>query len=346
MDTMLEMKPMVDTKPRTVKEIRAIPDAREKLERIVQEVERVIIGQTRTIRMVLYALLADGHVLLEGVPGLAKTLMVSAICKAIGGEFKRIQMLPDMLPSDITGNYVFIKDRFVLEKGPVHDANFILADEINRTPPRTQAALLESMQERQITVGGGETFPLKDPFMVLATMNPIEQEGTYRLPEAQIDRFLLKIIVDYIGPENEKRMLETKALDRRDKLETVGKVVELEDILGIRNEIRETVVVEDAAAEYIIAIVDETRKKTGWDEADPSAALVRLGASSRAIFALRDMARVKAYADGRNYVLPEDIQYVALDTLRHRIFLEFRAASNGWTSENIVRLTLERIMAA
>jgi MoxR-like ATPase len=339
------MSTILEVRPQTTRTREAFSDANEKLERIVEEVERVIIGQTRTIRMILYALLADGHVLLEGVPGLAKTLMVSAICKAIGGEFKRIQMLPDMLPSDITGNYVFIKDRFVLEKGPIHEANFILADEINRTPPRTQSALLESMQERQITLTGGETFPLKDPFMVLATMNPIEQEGTYRLPEAQIDRFLLKIVVDYIDPENEKRMLQTKALDQRDKIGSVEKVVDLEDVLSIRNEIRETVVVGDAAAEYIIAIVDETRKKTGWDEEDETIQLIRLGASPRAIFALRDMARVKAYAEGRDFVLPEDVQFVAIDVLRHRIFLEFRAASRGWTPAEIVAQTLKKVKA-
>ncbi|RJQ65490.1 MAG: MoxR family ATPase [Desulfobacteraceae bacterium] len=339
------MSTILEVRPQTTRTREAFSDANGKLERIVEEVERVIIGQTRTIRMILYALLADGHVLLEGVPGLAKTLMVSAICKAIGGEFKRIQMLPDMLPSDITGNYVFIKDRFVLEKGPIHEANFILADEINRTPPRTQSALLESMQERQITLTGGETFPLKDPFMVLATMNPIEQEGTYRLPEAQIDRFLLKIVIDYIDPENEKRMLQTKALDQRNKVASVEKVVDLEDVLSIRNEIRETVVVGDAAAEYIIAIVDETRKKTGWDEEDKTIELIRLGASPRAIFALRDMARVKAYAEGRDFVLPEDVQFVALDVLRHRIFLEFRAASRGWTPAEIVAQTLKKVKA-
>jgi MoxR-like ATPase len=320
-------------------------EANAKLDRVVEEVEKVIIGQTRTIKMILYALLADGHVLLEGVPGLAKTLMVSAICKAIGGEFKRIQMLPDMLPSDITGNYVFVKDRFILEKGPIHDANFVLADEINRTPPRTQAALLESMQERQITTGSGETFLLKDPFMVLATMNPIEQEGTYRLPEAQIDRFLLKIIVDYIGPENEKRMLQTKALDQRDKIGPVEKVIDLEEVLNIRNEIRETVLVGEAASEYITAIVAETRKKAGWDEENDTMELIRLGASPRATFALRDMARVRAYTSGRDYVVPEDIQFVALDTLRHRIFLEFRPASRGWTSEEIIARTLKRVKA-
>ena len=317
----------------------------DKFNRVGDEIGKVIIGQTRNIELVLMALIADGHVLLEGVPGLAKTLMVSAVGKAIGGRFKRIQMIPDMLPSDIAGNYIYTNSQFVLQHGPLHDANIVLADEINRSPARTQAALLEAMQERQITVLGRETFPLKDPFMVLATMNPIEQEGTYKLPESQLDRFLLKITVGYIDSEKEMMMVRTIALDQRDKLKTVSQVIEIEQILKIRENVKQGVRVGDPAIEYIVHLVDETRNPAGWDQ-DPNLKVIRLGASPRAIFALRDMARVKAYMADRDYVLPADIEYIMPDVLRHRILLEFRAEAKGWTTEKVIEKIRERVNPA
>jgi MoxR-like ATPase len=313
--------------------------------RVRDEIGKVIIGQARNIELVLMALIADGHVLLEGVPGLAKTLMVSAVGKAIGGRFKRIQMIPDMLPSDIVGTYIYADGRLVLQHGPLHDANLVLADEINRSPARTQAALLEAMQERQITVLGRETFPLNDPFMVLATMNPIEQEGTYRLPESQLDRFLLKIVLDYIGAENEKTMVKNIALDQRDKLRTIRQMMEIGDILKIRENVRQEVRVSDSAIEYMVRLVDETRKPAGWDE-DASLRVVRLGASPRAIFALRDMARVIAYMKDRDYVLPEDLEDVLPNVLPHRIILEFRAEAKGWTPEKVIQKIREKVLPA
>lgn len=315
----------------------------DKLDDVVNEVCKVIHGRKDLIEMIIMALLADGHVLLEGVPGTAKTLTISALCKVLGGKFRRIQMIPDMLPSDITGTYIYSDGKFEIEHGPLVNTNFVLADEINRCPARTQAALLESMQERQVTILGKKTFDLLDPFMVLATQNPIEQEGTYRLPEAQIDRFLLKLIVPYTNMESEKSMLKNIALDQRDKIKSLETICQIDEILRIRENIKKTIKFSDSIIDYIVRIVNATRtfnKLIGYKN---NIEIIKLGASPRAIFALRDMARVRAYMVNREYIYPEDVHKVMDNVLRHRIDIDFRAKAKNWTSELVLQMIKERV---
>ena len=314
----------------------------QKIQNLVAEIEKVIVGQKPLICRIVVALLADGHVLLEGVPGLAKTLLVSALGAAIGGVFQRIQMVPDMLPSDLMGTYVYVGNRFKLQKGPLIDCNVALVDEINRAPAKTQAALLQAMQERQVTVMGKDTLELPDPFIVLATQNPVEQDGTYPLPEAQLDRFLFKVVVGYPSPDDEIEILTNVHLDQRDKIKAVDQVLGPRDIYQLRESIKREVSVEYYAHQYIVELVRATRFP-GEFGLKSLEGCMKLGASPRATLALRDAARVEAFLHNRQHVYPEDIQAVARDVLRHRIFLEFSAEAEGLTVDAVLQEILDGV---
>ena len=319
-----------------------LDDGIDKVQNLVAEIAKVIVGQRALICRIIVALLADGHVLLEGVPGLAKSLLVSALGAAIGGVFRRIQMVPDMLPSDLIGTYLYAGNRFKLQKGPLTDCHVALVDEINRAPAKTQAALLQAMQERQVTVMGKETLELPDPFIVLATQNPIEQDGTYPLPEAQLDRFIFKVVVGYISPDDEMGILTNVHLDQRDKIKAVQQVLEPLDICTLRETIKREVSVEYYAHQYIVDLVRATRfpGEFGLKSLEGS---IKLGASPRATLALRDAARVEAFLHKRHHVYPEDVQAIAKDALRHRIFLEFSAEADGLTVEAVLQEILEGV---
>jgi MoxR-like ATPase len=314
----------------------------ERIQGLVAEIQKVIVGQSPAIMRTVVALLADGHVLLEGVPGLAKTLLVSALGSAMGGVFRRVQMVPDMLPSDLIGTYLCVGNQFKLQKGPLIDCHVVLVDEINRAPAKTQAALLQAMQERQVTVMGKDTLELPDPFIVLATQNPVEQDGTYPLPEAQLDRFLFKVVVGYPSPKDEVNILTNVHLDQRDKLKAVHQVVERSDICRLRECIKREVSVEYYAHEYIVQLVRATRFPGEFGLKSLEGCL-RLGVSPRGTMALRDAARVEAFLHHRRHVYPEDIQAVAKDVLRHRIFLEFSAEAKGLTVETVLQEILDGV---
>lgn len=315
----------------------------EKIHSLGAEIEKIIIGQKALICRIVVALLADGHVLLEGVPGLAKTLLVSALGAAIGGVFRRIQMVPDMLPSDLIGTYVYVGNRFRLQKGPLIDCHVALVDEINRAPAKTQAALLQAMQERQVTVMGKDTLELLDPFIVLATQNPVEQDGTYPLPEAQLDRFLFKVVVGYPSPDDEIDILTNVHLDQRDKVKAVNQVLDPHDICQLRETIKKEVSVEYYAHQYMVQLVRATRFPGEFDGLKSLEGCLKLGASPRATMALRDASRVEAFLHKRQYVYPEDVQAVARDVLRHRIFLEFSAEADGLTVETVLQEILDGV---
>ena len=302
------------------------------------EIRKAIIGQDRLVERALVALLADGHILLEGVPGLAKTLLVKTIGQAIQAGFSRIQFTPDLLPADLIGTRIYNPRTgdFSVQKGPVF-SNLILADEVNRAPAKVQSALLEAMQEKQVTIGN-ETFPLDAPFLVLATQNPIEQEGTYPLPEAQVDRFMLKVIVGYPERSEEReiinRMTSGAPID-------VQPVVDSKYILSAREIVRQ-VYVDEKIKDYVLDLVIATR--------DPGAAglndlgnLISFGASPRAGIFLIAAARAYAFIKGRGYVVPEDIKQLAPDILRHRIITTFEAEAQDVTSEQIARRILESV---
>ena len=314
----------------------------EGIQKLVAEIAKVIVGQKPLICRIVVALLADGHVLLEGVPGLAKSLLVSALGAAMGGVFRRIQMVPDMLPSDLIGTYFYGRNGFRLQKGPLIDCHVALVDEINRAPAKTQAALLQAMQERQVTVMGKDTLELPDPFIVLATQNPVEQDGTYPLPEAQLDRFLFKVVVGYPSPNDEIEILTNVNLDQRDKLKAVQQVLEPHDIRRLRETIKREVSVQYYAHQYIVDLVRATRFPGEFGLKSLEGCL-KLGASPRATMALRDAARVEAFLHKRQYVYPEDVQAVARDTLRHRIFLEFSAEADGLTVEAVLQEILNGV---
>jgi len=300
------------------------------VERLIGEVHRVIIGQKYMIERLLIGLLTRGHVLLEGVPGLAKTLAVKTISSAIDTRFQRIQFTPDLLPADLVGTMIFNqKDgTFVPRKGPIF-ANIILADEINRAPAKVQSALLEAMQERQVTIGD-HSYPLEEPFLVMATQNPIEQEGTYPLPEAQIDRFMLKLKIDYPDQKEERQILDLMA---RDEDIAVQKVVGPADILRVREVVKE-VYMDERIKDYIIQLVFATRKPQEFklDLKD----LIQFGASPRATIFLAQAARAHAFIKRRGYVTPEDVKAVGMDVLRHRIILTYEAEAEELTTESVI----------
>jgi MoxR-like ATPase len=260
----------------------------------------------------------------------------------MGAVFRRIQMVPDMLPSDLIGTYLCVGKHFTLQKGPLIDCHIALVDEINRAPAKTQAALLQAMQERQVTVMGKDTLELPDPFIVLATQNPVEQDGTYPLPEAQLDRFLFKVVVGYPSPKDEMDILTNVHLDQRDKLKAISQVLEPGDIYRLREDIKREVSVEYYVHEYIVQLVRATRFPGEFGLKSLEGCL-RLGASPRGTMALRDAARVEAFLHNRRHVYAEDVQAIAKDVLRHRIFLEFSAEAKGLTVETVLQEILDGV---
>ncbi len=303
------------------------------------EIGKVIVGQRYLIDRLLTGILANGHVLLEGVPGLAKTLAVKTMASAMEAKFNRIQFTPDLLPADIIGTLVYNqqKGEFLTQKGPVF-ANIILADEINRAPAKVQSALLEAMQERQVTIGGS-TYPLPEPFLVLATQNPIDQEGTYQLPEAQVDRFMLKLKIGYPDKKEERIILDLMA--KTQVKEEINTVVTPEKVMAARETV-DLIYLDDKIKDYIVDIVFATREpaKYGLPELEN---MVQFGASPRATIALTLAAKAHAFLAGRGYVVPQDIKDLALDVLRHRIIVTYEAEAEGISSEDIVGKVLNKV---
>jgi MoxR-like ATPase len=299
---------------------------------LLSEINKVIVGQNYLLERMLIGLLADGHILLEGVPGLAKTLAVKTLSEAIQTKFQRIQFTPDLLPADIVGTLVYNPSsaNFTVKKGPIF-SNLILADEINRAPAKVQSALLEAMQEYQVTIGD-TTYKLPDPFMVLATQNPIEQEGTYPLPEAQVDRFMLKLKITYPSKEEEKLILERMTST---VVEKVNAVITPEDIKKVRSVVHE-IYVDEKIKNYIVDIVFATRKPEDY-KMENLKPLIAYGASPRATIYLTLASKAYAFLKGRGYVTPEDVKEIGLDVLRHRVIPTYEAEAEETTSEDIVR---------
>ncbi|MEE8336779.1 MAG: AAA family ATPase [Dehalococcoidia bacterium] len=308
------------------------------VQRIKTEIGRVIVGQNAMVDRLLIALLTNSHALIEGVPGLAKTLAVSTLARTLRCSFTRIQFTPDLLPADITGTLVFSPQdaEFHVRKGPIF-ANVVLADEINRAPAKVQSALLEAMQERQVSIGG-ETLPLPQPFIVLATQNPIEHEGTYPLPEAQLDRFMLKILVEYPQREEEREILR-RGLDRRDEpIEAVTDPAGIEQLC----EAVATVEVNERIREYVVRLIEATRDPARY-QMQTLAPLLEFGASPRAAVFLARAAQAYAFINERAYVVPDDVKALAPDVLRHRLVTTYEAEAQGVTVEEIVRQLLEGV---
>jgi MoxR-like ATPase len=305
---------------------------------LLGEINRVLVGQKYLVERLLIGLLANGHVLLEGVPGLAKTLAVKSLAKAIHARFARLQFTPDMLPADVVGTQIYNPQSgaFSTRKGPIF-ANLILADEINRAPAKVQSALLEAMQEKQVTIGD-QTFALEEPFLVLATQNPIEQEGTYPLPEAQVDRFMLKLRVGYPSRDEERQILELMA--RTSGVPVTTPVVEASVILAAR-EVINAVYVDDKVKDYIVDLVCATRDPAHYriEVRD----FIQLGASPRATISLALAAKAHAFLRGRGYVTPQDVKSVAMDVLRHRVAITYEAEAEEKTSETIVQTILDEL---
>ena len=308
------------------------------VERVVEEVGRVIVGQRYMIERLLLGIICDGHVLIEGVPGLAKTLSVRTLARVIDAVFGRIQFTPDLLPADLIGTMVYSQKtgEFTPHKGPIF-TNIVLADEINRAPAKVQSALLEAMQERQVTIGA-TTFKLPEPFLVLATENPIEQEGTYPLPEAQVDRFMFKLKVSYPNKDEERRILERMS---GGEIPEVEKRISTEDILRCRKVVRE-VYIDEKIKDYIVSLVLATRQPAEHGLAELEG-LIEYGASPRASIYLAQAARANAFMRRRGYVTPEDVKVVGLDVLRHRVILTYEAEAQELTSEDIVRKVFDRV---
>lgn len=306
---------------------------------LTNEIAKVIVGQQYMVNRLVVALLANGHVLLEGVPGLAKTLAIKTLSDAIGGEFSRIQFTPDLLPADITGTMMYNQksQEFTVKKGPVF-ANFVLADEINRAPAKVQSALLEAMQERQITLGE-QSFKLPDPFLVLATQNPIEQEGTYPLPEAQVDRFMLKVFLDYPKKDEEKLIIRSNV--RKEGLSKIQKVIKIEDIISVRSVVRE-VYLDEKIEQYIVDIVYATRTPEAYN-LNQLTPMIGFGCSPRASINLALAAKAYAFTQKRAYVIPEDIRAIAPDVMRHRIGITYEAEAENIDQNEIVHTILNRI---
>jgi len=308
------------------------------IERINQEIRKVIIGQKHLIEGLLIGLLSDGHVLLEGVPGLAKTLAINTLANTINADFSRIQFTPDLLPADLIGTMIYSqkKEEFAVKKGPVF-TNFLLADEINRSPAKVQSALLEAMQEKQVTIGS-QSFILPKPFMVLATQNPIEQEGTYPLPEAQVDRFMLKLVITYPTIEEEKLIMrENTAMD----FPVADKILSTADILQSRITVKE-VYMDEKIEQYILNIVFATRNPANYN-LPAYKNMISYGASPRASINLARAAKAYAFIKHRGFVIPEDVRAVCLDVLRHRIGLTYEAEAENITSEDIITDILNNI---
>lgn len=309
------------------------------VDKIIGEISRIIVGQKYLIERLLIGLLTGGHILVEGVPGLAKTLSVKALAACIKSKFQRIQFTPDMLPADIIGTMVFDPKTggFFPKKGPIF-ANIILADEINRAPAKVQSALLEAMQEKQVTIGE-QTYKLEEPFLVMATQNPIEQEGTYPLPEAQIDRFMLKLNVTYPNKREEKEILERMSSGQLD-IEIINSVVTPEDILKAR-EVVNQIYVDEKIKNYVIDIVFATREPEAYGlDIKP---YVEWGASPRASIYLVQAARAYAFLRHRGHVIPDDVKAIGLDVLRHRVIITYEAEAEELTAEDVVRRVFDHI---
>jgi MoxR-like ATPase len=305
---------------------------------LIQEMDKAIVGQRHMIERLLIGLLGRGHILLEGVPGLAKTLAINTLAKAVKGDFSRIQFTPDLLPADVIGTLIYnVKENdFSVRKGPIF-ANFVLADEINRAPAKVQSALLEAMQERQVTIGD-ETFPLDEPFLVMATQNPVDQEGTYPLPEAQVDRFMLKAVIDY------PKMSEEQAIMRQNLqggTQQVRPVVSLKQILRGQEVVRE-VYMDEKIEKYILDIVFATRYPEKYNLADLKP-LISFGASPRGSINMANAAKCHAFIRRRGYVIPEDVRAVVHDVLRHRIGITYEAEAENVTSEEIINRIVNEI---
>jgi MoxR-like ATPase len=305
---------------------------------LTAEVAKVIVGQDAMIDRLLIGLLTGGHILLEGVPGLAKTLTVSTLASAVNAGFQRIQFTPDLLPADLVGTLIFNQKtgEFTPRKGPVF-TNFVLADEINRAPAKVQSALLECMQEHQVTIGD-TTWPLPDPFIVLATQNPIEQEGTYPLPEAQVDRFMFKVLVSYPSKEEEYQILERVALQTPAK---IAPVIDIPQIARLR-EVVKLVYIDDKVKRYILDIVFATRQPSEYGLGD-LAGFIEFGASPRASIYLALAAKAHAFLRGRGYVIPEDVKVIGAEVLRHRIILTYEAEAEQISSDNLILKLFEHV---
>ena len=303
------------------------------------EIKKVIIGQQHMIESLLIGLLSNGHILLEGVPGLAKTLAISTLSKVINVDFKRVQFTPDLLPADLLGTMIYNqkKEEFISKKGPLF-SNFILADEINRAPAKVQSALLEAMQERQITIGD-QTYKLPEPFLVMATQNPIEQEGTYPLPEAQVDRFMLKVVLPY--PSREEERLIVRANVSSDGFPNPSKVVDPKQIIKARDIVKQ-IYMDEKIERYIVDIVYATRDPEHY-QLDEIKHFISFGGSPRASISLASAAKAFASLKKRGYVIPEDVRAVSKDVLRHRIGLSYEAEAENVSAENVITTILNRV---
>ncbi len=310
---------------------------RKPMERVLYEVKKIIVGQDHLLERMVVALLARGHILVEGVPGLAKTMAIKTVAESIGGEFKRIQFTPDLVPADLIGTRIYNQKtgEFNVSLGPVF-TNLLLADEINRAPAKVQSALLEVMQERQVTIGR-ETFKVPNPFLVLATQNPIETEGTYALPEAQVDRFMLKVLVGYPTPNEEFVVVERMT----GMVQAVQQVLSLEDLLGLQKEV-DRIYVDPALMEYAVRMVAATRRTSDVGLKDLEH-YITFGASPRASINLILTAKALAFVRGRDYALPQDVLDMALDVMRHRLVLSYEALSDNKSADELLKQIIDRI---
>lgn len=316
----------------------------EHIKELAGRMNRSILGQENVVEKIIMVMLADGNLLLEGLPGLAKTRAIKSMAKELKCDLSRIQFTPDLLPSDVTGTTVYQPDNkdnpFVFEEGPIF-SNLVLADEINRAPAKVQAALLEAMEERQVSVAG-TTHKMADLFMVMATQNPVEQEGTYPLPEAQMDRFIMKVIMEYPDHESERQVIKMVREESKGIVEKSEPIAQ-EVIFEARDEIK-NITVSEAAETYIIDLISATRFPQELDE--ELAKYINVGASPRGSISLDKCARVKAWLEGRNHVIPDDIRYVAKDVLRHRIMLSYEANAEGISADEIIDRLITKVVAA
>lgn len=334
---MINFMAEVAVKPPEDKDLKK--EHQDKIQEVVQEVAKVVVGQEYMINRLLIGLFTEGHILLEGVPGLAKTLTVNTLAKVLHLDFQRMQFTPDLLPADLIGTMIFNQKatKFEVKKGPIF-ANMILADEVNRSPAKVQSALLEAMQEKQVTIGE-TTFPLDRPFFVMATQNPIEQEGTYPLPEAQMDRFMMKVNVDY--PTKEEELEVMRRMSNLSFEGQVKSILKKKDIFSIRNEIN-AVNISESIEKYIVELVFATRNPRDYNLED-QAEYIRFGASPRASINLNLGAKAVAFFEGRDYVLPEDVKEVAQDVLNHRILLNYEAEADGVLTHHIIEEILQKV---
>ncbi len=311
----------------------------QKIQQAIEEVKKVVVGQDRMVNRLLIGLFTNGHILLEGVPGLAKTLTVNTLAKVLHLDFRRIQFTPDLLPSDLVGTMIYNQQEanFEVKKGPIF-ANIILADEVNRSPAKVQSALLEAMQEKQVTIGE-TTYQLDRPFLVLATQNPVDQEGTYPLPEAQVDRFMMKVHIDYPSKTDELEVMRRMANMQFNS--EVNAVLSKEDIFDIRNQINQVKIAEPLE-NYIIELVFATRFPEKYGLKDESR-YIQFGVSPRASINLNLAARAMAFMEGRDFVLPEDIKAIAEDVLNHRIILNYEAEADNVNTRDLIRIILDKI---